>query len=152
MLLPWRGAYLQVQEEDVVRKIAFAVLVLAAALIRDGGSARATELVLFEDPDCAWCRRWHVEIGPAYPLTEEGQAAPLRRVHIRQQAIAGVLLQRPITATPTFVLADEGREMGRIVGYPGEEFFYGLLGNLLKAKPRDSSITPTSSLPDLGKP
>ena len=138
--------------KDVVRRIAFALLVLAGALVMDGGSARASELVMFEDPACAWCRRWHVEIGPAYPLTAEGQAAPLRRVHIREQAIAGVLLQRPITATPTFVLADEGREMGRIVGYPGEEFFYGLLGNLLKTKPRDNSITPTSSLHDLVKP
>jgi hypothetical protein len=33
-------------------------------------------------------------------------------------------------------LAEEGREIGRIVGYPGEEFFYGLLGNLLKSKAR----------------
>ena len=62
--------------QDVVRKIAFAILVLAGALVMNGGSARATELVMFEDPACAWCRRWHVEIGPAYPLTAEGQAAP----------------------------------------------------------------------------
>ena len=106
----------------------------------DGGSVRAAELVMFEDPGCAWCRRWHAEFGPAYPLSAEGQAAPLWRIHIRDQATAGVLLERPITATPTFVLAEEGRETGRIVGYPDDEFFYGLLGNLLKrvpeAKPR----------------
>ena len=115
---------------------------LAGALVVGGGSARAAELVMFEDPGCGWCRRWHAEVGPAYPRTAEGQVAPLRRVHIREQAISGVVLQRAITATPTFVLADRGREIGRIVGYPGEDFFYGLLGNLLKPKPRQNSIAP----------
>jgi len=47
----------------------------------------------------------------------------MRRSHIRDQALAGVLLERPITVTSTFVLAEEGREIGRIVGYPGEDFF-----------------------------
>ena len=91
---------------------------------------------MFEEPSCRWCRRWHAEIGPAYSLTAEGQAAPLRRLHIRDQTIAGVLLERPITMTPTFVLAEEGREIGRIVGYPGEDFFYGLLNSLLKSTSR----------------
>jgi thioredoxin-related protein len=91
---------------------------------------------MFEDPGCSWCRRWHAEIGPAYALTAEGQVAPLRRYHFRDQANAGVLLERPITVTPTFVLVKDGREIGRIVGYPGEDFFYGLLANLLKSKPR----------------
>jgi hypothetical protein len=26
---------------------------------------------------------------------------------------------------------DEGREIGRIRGYPGEDFFWGLLGDLI---------------------
>ena len=120
----------------LVHRIALAVLVLASVLGVPAGGVPAAELVMFEDPACPWCRRWHAEIGPAYPRTVEGGAAPLRRFHIRDQARAGVLLQRPITVTPTFVLADEGREIGRIVGYPGEEFFYGLLANLLKPKAR----------------
>ncbi len=33
--------------------------------------------------------------------------------------------------TPTFVLFDDGREIGRIEGYPGEDFFWGLLQNLV---------------------
>jgi len=120
----------------VLQKIALVVLVLAGALIAHGANVRAAELVMFEDPGCPWCRRWHAEIGPAYPRTVEGKAAPLRRHHIREQARAGVLLKQPIIVTPTFVLAEEGREIGRIVGYAGEDFFYGLLVNLLKSKPR----------------
>ena len=120
----------------VAHKITFAVLLLAGAFFAHSGSVRAAELVMFEEPACPWCRRWHAEIGPAYSLTVEGQAAPLRRAHIRDQAHAGVLLERPITVTPTFVLVEEGREIGQILGYPGEDFFYGLLGGLLKSKPR----------------
>jgi len=33
--------------------------------------------------------------------------------------------------TPTFVLVDKGKEIGRIRGYPGEGFFWGLLQQLI---------------------
>lgn len=110
-------------------RLALADVMFAAAALMFGGSAWAAELVMFEEPGCVWCRRWHAEIGPGYPLSPEGRTAPLRRVHIGDQAAAGVLLQKPVTATPTFVLAEDGREVGRIVGYPGSEFFYGLLAS-----------------------
>jgi thioredoxin-related protein len=95
---------------------------------------------MFERPDCVWCQRWDAEIAPAYPRTVEGSLAPLRRIHIRDQDIAGVLLERPITVTPTFVLANNGREIGRILGYPGNEVFYGLLGELIKQLPKQSNV------------
>ena len=116
----------------VTRKLAFAVVLFASALVALGANAHAAELVMFERPGCPWCKRWHTEIGPAYPLTTEGKAAPLRRHHIRDQTLAGITLSRPVTVTPTFVLAEGGREVGRIVGYPGEDFFYGMLDGLLK--------------------
>ncbi len=34
--------------------------------------------------------------------------------------------------TPTFVLVENGVELARIEGYPGEDFFWGLLGMILK--------------------
>ena len=116
----------------VTRKLAFAVVLFAGALVALGANAHAAELVMFERPGCPWCKRWHTEIGPAYPLTTEGKAAPLRRHHIRDQTLAGITLSRPVAVTPTFVLAEGGREVGRIVGYPGEDFFYGMLDGLLK--------------------
>jgi hypothetical protein len=94
-------------------------------------SAGAAELVMFESPACPWCRRWHAEIGPGYPRTEEGRLAPLRRIDITEQARAGVALKQPVSATPTFVLIEDGHEVGRVVGYPGAEFFYGLLDEVL---------------------
>jgi len=100
-----------------------------------GASPRGSELLMFERSDCVWCQRWDAEIAPAYPQTIEGSLAPLRRINIRDQEIAGVLLERPVTVTPTFVLAYDGREIGRILGHPGDEVFYGLLGELLKRLP-----------------
>lgn len=34
--------------------------------------------------------------------------------------------------TPTFILLEDGQEVGRIEGYPGEGFFWGLLGKMLE--------------------
>jgi hypothetical protein len=40
-----------------------------------------------------------------------------------------------IIYTPTFVLAENGEELGRIEGYPGDAFFWGLLERLLELGP-----------------
>ena len=102
-----------------------AVLMLGAA-----APARAAELLMFELEGCPWCRLWHREIGPAYPGSSEGRRAPLRIVDIKAGA-PGVDLARPVTSSPTFVLVEDGREIGRITGYPGADFFWGLLDGLL---------------------
>lgn len=104
---------------------------------------RAAELVMFDDPACVYCKRWLAEVGPGYPKTEEGQRAPLRRIFIRDQGQAGVQLKSPVNATPTFVLADdEGREVGRITGYPGADYFYPMLGEILSKLPTQAAPKP----------
>jgi hypothetical protein len=121
-----------------MRKGPLAILALTVFLAVCGNrGAQAAELVMFEEPGCTWCQRWDAEVAPAYPLSAQGRMAPLRRVHIGDQATAGVSLERPVTGTPTFVLADEGREVGRIVGYPGPAYFYGQLDRLLERLPKD---------------
>lgn len=94
----------------------------------------AAELVMVEREGCAYCRAWKQQIGPAYPHTDLGQFAPLRLHDVRNGAIADVILARPVTFTPTFLLVQDGAELGRIEGYPGEDFFWGLLERLLKEK------------------
>lgn len=112
---------------------------LVAAVLATVSLASAAELVMFDDPTCIYCKRWSAEVGPGYPHTEEGQRAPLRRVPIGEQARAGIQLKTPITATPTFVLADEdAREVGRIVGYPGADYFYPLLDEILSKLPKQA--------------
>lgn len=96
-------------------------------------NARAAELVMFEQAGCAWCEAFDREIATVYDKTAEGARAPLRRVDIARALppdLAFIVIER---LTPLFVLVDNGREIGRIRGYPGEDHFWGLLGTLIKA-------------------
>jgi len=99
-------------------------------------SAHSAELVMFERPGCVWCARFNSEIGPIYPKTEESRTAPLRRVDRDGPLPADLAGIDPGAFTPTFVVVDNGREIGRIQGYPGEAFFFGLLDHILTATPR----------------
>ncbi len=91
---------------------------------------RAAELVMFEQQACEWCEIWLSEIGPIYPKTAEGRRAPLRRVDIFDPLPHDLKHIAPGRYTPTFVLVENGREIGRIRGYPGEDFFWGLLAEM----------------------
>ena len=95
-------------------------------------TARAAELVMFERAGCAWCEAFDREIAPIYGKTEEGLRAPLRRVDTARPVPPDLAFIETERLTPLFVLVDGGREIGRIRGYPGEDFFWGLLGALVK--------------------
>ena len=93
---------------------------------------------MFRRDGCSWCAKWDREIGPIYPKTELGRRAPLRMVDLDRGANAAVRTRSPIHYTPTFVLEEKGEELGRIEGYPGDAFFWGLLERLLEQLPRPS--------------
>lgn len=88
-----------------------------------------TWLLMVEAPACPYCRRWQAEIGGAYPASEEGRVAPLVRLPMRDARLARLA---PVMFSPTFILLKEGSEIGRITGYPGPEFFWQLLTDLLR--------------------
>ena len=106
--------------------LCIAILMIAA------GAVRAFELVMVEQAGCHWCQAWNEEIAPAYPNTPEGQFAPLRRVDLRAKP-DDLIYARRVTFTPTFVLIKDGQEVARIEGYPGENFFWPLLDDMLRA-------------------
>ena len=118
---------------------ALAMLPLLAFFVGAGSAtARGAELIMFEQENCYWCERFHEEIAPIYPRTAEGKRAPLRMVDIHgtlPEDLSGIDTGR---FTPTFVLMEDGREIGRIRGYPGDEFFWGLLGELLAKLPKET--------------
>lgn len=101
---------------------------------------------MVEDAGCVYCVRWHEEVGQAYANSAEGRFAPLDRRMIRDPAIAFL---RNVRYTPTFVLLRGQDEIGRITGYPGADFFWQLLAELLaktsfsarKAAPADDIKT-----------
>ena len=86
---------------------------------------------MFRRAGCPWCAAWDRAIAPIYPNTEAGRAAPVR-MHDLDRAEAPDGLARPVRYTPTFVLMVDGREAGRIEGYPGEEFFWPMLEKLVR--------------------
>lgn len=105
---------------------------VALALILGVSSARADAVLLMaEEPGCVYCAQWNEQIGPIYDKTGEGAAAPLRRMDITDPLPDDITLARAINFTPTFVLLIDGSEAMRIEGYPGEDFFWGLVGMML---------------------
>jgi thioredoxin-related protein len=127
-----------------MRFVAAALLVLLSA-----PAAQAAELIVFEQKGCVWCQRFDRDIAPAYHKTAEGKRAPLRRVDIAKPVpddLSFIVRER---FTPVFVLVENGAEFGRIRGYPGETFFWGLLANLLERLDRGE---PSSPAPNAAPP
>lgn len=120
------------------RHITLLVVMASLAVMGQVAAASAAELLMFEKDGCPWCLRWHQEIGTGYPKSEEGRKAPLRVFRMTRPTALAEGLKSPVTHAPTFVLVDKGQEIGRIVGYPGADFFYGLLGELLQKSSRQS--------------
>ncbi len=93
--------------------------------------AVAAELVMVEQTGCEWCERWNEEIGVIYHKTAEGRHAPLRRVDLRSMP-EDLHIARRVNFTPTFLIVENGEELTRLEGYPGEDFFWPLLAIMLK--------------------
>lgn len=94
-----------------------------------------------EEDGCVWCERWHEEIAPIYPKTAEGRAAPLVRYDLHGAAPSDIEFEHRVHFTPTFILVRDNQEIDRIEGYPGEDFFWGLLGMMLERA--DIKLEPT---------
>jgi hypothetical protein len=112
----------------LARVALFSAMVFASSLVK----AHAAELVMFEQAGCTWCEIFDREIAPIYPKTTEGQRAPLRRVNIDHALPPDLAFIEVERLAPLFVLIQNGHEIGRIRGYPGEDNFWGLLGVLIK--------------------
>lgn len=112
----------------MLRALALSIPLLALVAAPAGAELR---LLMVEQPGCAYCARWNAEIEEIYPKTPEGQAAPLERVQLRGPYPEGITLGPRPVFTPTFILLKGDQEVGRIEGYPGEDFFWGLLTKML---------------------
>jgi thioredoxin-related protein len=110
------------------------LIVGALAALASAAPAAAVELIMVEQRGCLYCRMWHDQVGPdEYSRTTEGAFAPLRRIDLHAPYPEDLSFASPLRITPTFVLVEDGAELARMEGYPGEDFFWGLLGMMLKA-------------------
>lgn len=104
------------------------------------GPAKADSLlIMFEAEGCSYCELWKAEIGPIYPKTSEAQIAPLMIIDIDDPLPEGISITSAAIYTPTFVLIDNGQEIDRLAGYPGEDFFWALLDRMLNKLPEHNT-------------
>ncbi|MGL4973779.1 MAG: thioredoxin fold domain-containing protein [Bosea sp. (in: a-proteobacteria)] len=115
-------------QQHVARGLGVLALAIGAFAV---SAAKATELLMFDRSGCVWCERWDRDVGVIYDKTVEGKRAPLKRINVDRDKLEGVQLKASVRYTPTFVLVDKGREIGRITGYLNDDQFWGLLGSLL---------------------
>lgn len=90
---------------------------------------------MYRRDGCPYCARWDREIGPIYPRTEISRRAPIRMINLDRDRDLPIK-HGPIIFTPTFVLVENGQEVGRMEGYTGDEFFWVRLANLLAMLPQ----------------
>lgn len=130
ILAPLKSALVAVH---VAAVLAATALPFAAQAQAQAQAQPQFQLMMVEQAGCVYCAAWHGEVGPEYPKTTEGKAAPLVLQDLRSAVPAGITLARPPVFTPTFILLQNGTEIARLEGYPGEDFFWPLLGNMLQA-------------------
>jgi hypothetical protein len=135
--------------QPFVMRWAIRALAALCAVVVLASAADAAELLMYRRAGCPWCATWDREIGPIYPKTDIGRRVPLRMVDLDRGDTPAVRTRSPVRYTPTFVLVENGQEVGRIEGYPGDAFFWGLLEQLveqLPSQPPQGAFVPGTGL------
>lgn len=114
---------------------------VVAATSSNATHASQYSLVMIEEDGCAYCLKWHQEVGPGYLRSNEGREAPL--VIFNRRSDEARRFPR-IVYTPTFILMRGDKELGRINGYPGADFFWSLLEDMLRKS--DVKAMPASAV------
>lgn len=91
----------------------------------------AAELLVFEDKACGPCILFDRQVGHLYDKTDEAKSIPLRRVQFGAPVPESIGIKHDISVAPTFVLIDEGQEVGRFEGYTHDELFWMNLNYLI---------------------
>jgi hypothetical protein len=128
----------------VIRAVRGLAAIVFLLLPGAAANAAGVRLLMVEQAGCRYCIDWDREIGPKYPMSAEGRFAPLHRVKREDASLRDF---KPVIYTPTFLVVQDGREVGRVTGYAGKLFFWEELDEqLVKA-----GFKPDWSIPDAGK-
>ena len=114
------------------KRFVAALILIITGSVAGVAPASAAELLLYTRKGCAYCVLWEREIGGLYPKTDEARTAPLRRVQTDRPQPGDPRLDPPVSVTPTFVLMDGAREIGRFSGYTNDLTFWSMLTVLLQ--------------------
>lgn len=119
----------------LVSRLKVALIAAALACVTIGPvAAQEFRLLMIEQVGCYVCTAFNRDVAPAYHASPEAQIAPLIHADLRGPLPDGVtLVSRPFV-TPTFVLlAPDGHEVGRLIGFPGEDFFWPYINEMFEA-------------------
>ncbi len=126
-----------------MRALLSAIAACLLLLLAAQGSGRAAldaaaprtptlEVLVFEHPDCTYCRIFRRDVLPKYHRAAlAAHAVPLRFVDIAKSDTGGLALKARIDTVPTAVVMRDGVEVDRIVGYWGPDNFFKLLAHIL---------------------
>ncbi|MGB0959826.1 MAG: hypothetical protein ACPGVK_06195 [Halocynthiibacter sp.] len=126
----------------MTKRIFTALIAAAFAGLSALPALSEVSLMMFDRDGCPSCIEWKNTLGPIYPKTYEGRVAPLEITDIEGKVPENLTLKTRPFYSPTFILLDDGIEVGRIEGYPGEDWFWGLLGAMIKKLPDEKQKDP----------
>jgi thioredoxin-related protein len=89
------------------------------------------ELLVVEVDNCIYCGIFRRDVAPTYQGSERSRTVPMRFVDINAPDVDRLSLTGPIDSVPTVLVVENGREVGRIAGYVGPEFFFHSLNRIL---------------------
>jgi hypothetical protein len=122
---------------NIVRQLAVSVSMAIVAVLMVLGPVRAEEapalrLLMIEQSGCAYCVAFNRDIAPIYKKTEQGAIAPLFHADLRKDMPEGITLASRPFVTPTFILiGQDGHEVSRLTGFPGEDFFWPFITEMI---------------------
>jgi hypothetical protein len=105
------------------RRLALVGVVLMFAALPHIAIAGAS-LIMVTSEYCPFCKAWEYDVGVVYDKSPYAQILPLTRVDMGTPIPEGVVLQKPIVGTPTFLIIRDGQEIDRQRGYDDEEMFW----------------------------
>jgi len=103
----------------------------AATDLLSAARGNSVELLVFEHKDCIYCRVFRSDTLPRYRESGQEAKAPIRFISIEHTDTQALKLNNSIQTVPTFVLMQNGAEVGRITGYWAPDNFFKMLSALL---------------------
>ena len=94
------------------------------SVLADPAKIPGTALVMVTSPSCPWCDAFEDDVGHLYDKTIEAQKFPLYRVDFFSKFPQSLSHIPPAQFTPTFIVLEDYKEIGRLEGYPGDEMFW----------------------------
>ena len=113
-------------------KLFACVVMLSAALFhlnQNEAQGGDFHLIMFTSEDCPACQAWEREIGSVYKKSDYQVDFPLTRVNFSAGAPRWLVINEPLRGTPTFVIIENGQEIGRIKGFTDPEMFWWQLSS-----------------------